>query len=75
MKKAVNDGIEIPYKMLSPDILKAMLEEFVLREGTDYGYSNYSLEEKISQVLTQLEIGKLRIVFSEEDETFDILVR
>ncbi|NMC61701.1 MAG: YheU family protein [SAR324 cluster bacterium] len=65
--------MEIPPEMLSPEILKAMLEEFVLREGTDYGHDEYTLEEKVSQVRKQLKEGKLRIVFNEEDETFDLL--
>lgn len=75
MKKeeAPVSGVEIPPEMLSPEILKAMLEEFVLREGTDYGHDEYTLEEKVSQVRRQLKEGKLHIVYNEEDETFDLL--
>ena len=65
--------MDIPYEVLSSEVLKAMIEEFVLREGTDYGHEDYSLDEKAAQVMHQLESGKIKIVYNEEDETFDLL--
>jgi uncharacterized protein YheU (UPF0270 family) len=42
--------IEIPADKLSAEVLHAVIEEFILREGTDYGSYEVSLENKIDQV-------------------------
>ena len=39
--------IEIPAERLSAEVLRAVIEEFILREGTDYGSYEVSLEDKI----------------------------
>ena len=49
-----------------------MIESFVLREGTDYGEREYSLEQKVAQVQAQLERGQARILFDPETNTVTI---
>jgi len=49
------------------------IEEFVTRDGTNYGEIEVSLETKISQVLGQLKSGKAVIVFDQKTETCNIL--
>ena len=44
----------IPYKQISPDALQGLIEEFITREGTDYGEMEFSLAQKVSQVERQL---------------------
>ena len=65
--------VEVPYEMLSAETLNSMLEEFVLREGTDYGHLEYTLPEKVAQVKAQVEAGKIRILYDEETESFDLV--
>lgn len=48
-------------------------EEFVTRDGTDYGEVEISLKTKIAQVLAQLKSGKAVIVFDQKSETCTIL--
>ena len=48
-------AIKIPYDQLSPEALQGVVEEFVTRDGTDYGEHEVSLETKINQVLAQLK--------------------
>ena len=48
---------------LEPDTLRAVIESFVLREGTDYGVHETSLEDKVAQVLIQLRRGEAHITF------------
>jgi uncharacterized protein YheU (UPF0270 family) len=48
---------------LKPDTLRAVIESFVLREGTDYGFHETSLEAKVAQVLIQLRRGEAHITF------------
>jgi len=45
----------------------------VSREGTDYGPGDWTLEDKVAQVVGQLERGEARIVFDLELETASIL--
>lgn len=65
--------MEIPYDKLSAEILEAIIKDFVLQEGTDYGLSDYSLEEKIQQVKAQIVKGKATVVFDPETETCHIV--
>lgn len=51
-----------------------MIESFVLREGTDYGEREHSLEQKVAQVRAQLERGQARILFDPETDTVTIEV-
>lgn len=57
--------MKIPWRALDPDTLTRLIEQFVLMEGTEYGERDYSLEEKVAQVKTQLAQGKATIVWSE----------
>lgn len=62
----------IPFESLSGDTLHNLIREFVLREGTDYGVEEVSLDTKVEQVLNQVKAGKLVITYSEEYETCSI---
>ena len=55
--------IRVPPDDLEPDTLRAVIESFVLREGTDYGVHETSLEDKVAQVLIQLRRGEAHITF------------
>lgn len=62
----------IPWQDIEPDTLDNLIKEFILREGTDYGIQETSLDVKIKQVKEQLESGHVAIVFSELHESIDI---
>lgn len=66
-------GIIIPHDQLSPEALQGVIENFVTRDGTDYGEIEVSLETKIAQVLNQLKSRKAAIVFDPDSETCTIL--
>jgi uncharacterized protein YheU (UPF0270 family) len=65
-------AVVVPLGDLSPDALRGIVESFVNREGTDYG-RDYSLAEKVNQVVRQLERGEARITFDPETETINIV--
>ena len=73
-EETAHDPLEIPYGELSERALRGVVEGFVLREGTDYGDIHHSLEDKIQQVLRQLERHEARIVFDVNTESVDIVV-
>ena len=64
----------VPYTELSEEALRGVLESFVLREGTEYGERDFSLEQKVAHVVQQLRRGEAQIVFDAETETIDIVV-
>lgn len=65
--------MEIPYNLLTDDALTGLIEEFVTREGTDYGPGIYTLEEKTAQVRQQLEKELAVIVYNEVDGSCSIV--
>lgn len=66
--------VEVPYRELSPDTLRAVVESFVLREGTEYGERDVALEVKVDQVMRQLDHGEVKIVFDPASESVDIVI-
>lgn len=55
----------IPQDQLAPETLTSLLEEFVSRDGTDYGEEEVTLDEKVEEVRTKLISGEAVILFSE----------
>jgi len=69
------EPVEIPADALSEDALRGVVEAFVLREGTEYGARDFTLEEKVDQVLAQLRRGEARIVFDPATESVTLVPR
>lgn len=65
----------VPWQDIAPETLENLIREFVLREGTDYGAIEVSLQSKIDQIKKQLESGDAVVVFSELHETVDIQLK
>ena len=65
--------MEIPYTELSRDALRGVIEEFVSREGTEYGQREYTLEDKIKRVMRQLESGEVKLFFDEQSQTCNLV--
>ena len=65
--------VEVPHAELSPEALRGVVEAFVLREGTDYGEREVPHEQKVAQVLRQLERGEARILFDPATGSVDIV--
>ncbi len=68
------EPVTVPHRELSADALQGVLESFVLREGTDYGEKEYSLDQKIGHVLRQLERGEAQIVFDPNTNSVSVVV-
>jgi uncharacterized protein YheU (UPF0270 family) len=67
--------IVVPHTELSPDALMGVIQSFVLREGTDYGAQEVAFDTKVEQVRRQLERREAEIVFDQNTESIDIVVR
>ncbi|MEY0160325.1 YheU family protein, partial [Providencia manganoxydans] len=59
----------IPWQELSTETLDNLIESFVLREGTDYGMQEKTLEQKVADVKKQLVSGEAVLVWSELHES------
>ena len=65
--------MEIPFTELTDEALRGVIEEFVSREGTDYGSIDFSFEEKIEQINGQLMAGDIKLVFDAETQSCNLV--
>lgn len=65
----------VPYESLSVDALRGVIEEFVTRDGTDYGVTETILEARVQQVKHQLRTGEVVILYSEARGDVNIVPR
>ena len=66
--------VVVPPEALAPETLRRLLEEFVTRDGTDYGTHERTLEQKIADVRRQIARGEARIVYDPATETANVVV-
>ncbi|HEY3657096.1 MAG TPA: YheU family protein [Steroidobacteraceae bacterium] len=69
-----NEPVAVPHTELTEDVLRAVIESFVLREGTDYGEKEFSLDQKVARVKLQLERGEAQILFDPETGSVAIVL-
>jgi len=61
--------VRVPWRKLSEPALQGVLEEYVTREGTDYGHETYTLERKVADVRAQLERGEAWLDYDPATDT------
>ena len=66
--------MKVPYTKLSQEALLGVMDAFILREGTDYGHEEITIDQKRSRVLSMLRSGKAEIVFYQESNHIDIVL-
>ncbi len=64
--------IKIPVDRLNSDTLQGVIEEYVSRDGTDYGTNEVDVETKIIQVKRQLESNLAVLIYDTETQTSNI---
>ena len=64
--------VVVPYQTLSEETLQGIIKDFVLREGTDYGIQEYTLEEKMIHVTRQLERKEVSILYDTVEESCNL---
>lgn len=67
--------MKVPWQQVPPESLRNLIEEFVTRDGTDYGESEVSLESKVTRVQRLLQQEEAVIWFDDATETISILPR
>lgn len=77
----INDGIGarqpviVPWRDIDAATLDNLIEEFVTRDGTDYGDREIATATKVEQVRRQLQRGDAAVVFDEVTETVSLMTR
>ena len=65
----------IPPNQISRDALIGLIEEFITREGTDYGHVDLDLSMKVDQVTHQLDKGDIVIIFDSTTESVNLMTK
>ncbi len=65
----------IPHQQLSPEALRGLIEEYITRDGTDYGIQEIALLQKVQQVEHQIIRGDVVVVFDIATESVSLLSR
>ncbi len=72
-EKPEQTGIVIPPEKLSESALIGLIDEFILREGTDYGMTEHSLDDKRANIKLQIQKEKVFIVFDMNEESTTLI--
>jgi len=65
--------MRIPPDQLSSQALIGIIEEFITREGTDYGDREVPLQEKIGQIKAQIDKGEIIILYDSESQSCNLV--
>jgi uncharacterized protein YheU (UPF0270 family) len=66
-------GVDVPYDQIDPETLRNMIQEFVTRDGADWGEPGGALEDKVAQVIKQLKDKQVKVVFDMNSKTANIV--
>ena len=73
VERETTGGLNIPWERLSAAALEGVIDEFVTREGTDYGHGEPDLTAKRADVMRQLRSGDAVISFDPATKTCTLL--
>jgi uncharacterized protein YheU (UPF0270 family) len=65
--------VRVPLERVDAGVLNSMLEDYASRDGTDYGFRELELGEKVASLQAQLRNGSLAIVYDLASEQWDLL--
>jgi len=73
--KKANEVVEVPYTSIEPEILRALIEDFICRDGTFYGWNEMPMEHKVTLVIGQFKSGDAVITWDLIAETSNIIMK
>jgi uncharacterized protein YheU (UPF0270 family) len=65
--------VRVPPERLQAEVLKALLEDFASRDGTDYGLRELTLDEKVQSLRNQLTQGQVALLYDSDSEQWDLV--
>jgi uncharacterized protein YheU (UPF0270 family) len=66
--------VKVPVAALSRDALLGVIDDYINREGTDYGHRDFDIDEKRAAVLRALQDGRAVITYDAASRTTTIVV-
>jgi uncharacterized protein YheU (UPF0270 family) len=72
--KILEKPIEVLPSQLSEEALTGIIENFILREATDYGAVEVTYEKKAEQIRKQILKGDIKIIFDQQAESISLLM-
>ena len=67
--------INIPFEALSAEALDGVIDDYVNREGTDYGHRDFDLQQKRDAVRRQLASGRAVITYDPLTQTTTLVAK
>lgn len=67
------EGVDVAYQQIDPETLRRMIQEFVSRDGADWGDVGCALDDKVEQVLQQLRQKQVKVVVDLHSQTVNIV--
>ena len=67
--------VEIPLDLLSAEALAGIINDFIGREGTDYGLHELTHDKKVEQIRRQIAKGDIRIIFEATSESVTLITQ
>jgi uncharacterized protein YheU (UPF0270 family) len=64
----------VPIESISCEALEGLVEEFVTRDGTDYGYDETPLVLRVEQVKRKLKNKEIVVLFNEATEEVNLVL-
>ena len=68
-----NVALKIPFAELEEDVLEALLQEIVTRNGTDYGEVEISQDQQVRQIRHLLETNQVVLYWNSQIQSASIL--
>lgn len=65
----------VPWDQVNQETLTSLLEEFVTRDGTDYGEREMSVASRVAQAMGQLKRGDVVIWFDAVTESVTLMTK
>lgn len=65
----------VPWRAVAPDTLRNLIEEYVTRDGTDYGEREVPLDTRVEQVMNALRREDVVLWFDEALEEVALVPR
>lgn len=65
----------VPWNQVNQDTLTSLLEEFVTRDGTDYGEREISVASRVTQAMGKLKRGEVVIWFDAVTESVTLMTK
>ncbi|MGY8870838.1 MAG: YheU family protein [Pseudomonadales bacterium] len=64
----------VPIESISAQALEGLIEEFVTRDGTDYGYDETPLASRVEQIKKKLKNKEIVVLFNEATDEVNLVL-